>query len=164
RGNKVTYDKNKDYFVKDRPYLDGLDIFIVPDASTRLANFLSGQIHTMAISAKDWDSVQKQLGDKLNYVKDQPALGFNVINFNTSKSPWKDERVRRAINLALNKEDAAKVLTQGDGGLGGYLMPGGIWALPEAEIRKLPGYEKQDANSPAEAKKLLSAAGVADGL
>jgi len=87
-----------------------------------------------------------------------------VMNYNTSKAPWNDERVRRAVNLAINREEAIKVVAKDEGVVGGYLLPGGGWALPEEEIRKLPGYEKQGPNSVAEAKKLLDAAGVKDGL
>lgn len=163
RGNKVSWERNKDYFVKDRPYLDGLDIFIVPDASTRNANLQSGQLQAGAVAAKDWEVMKKALGEKVSYYQN-PSLGFYTINFNTSKAPWKDARVRQAVNLALNKEDAMKVLVQGDATIGGYLLPGGEWAIAAEDLRKVPGYGAQGADSIAEAKKLMTAAGVADNL
>ena len=163
RGVKVTMERNKDYHVKDRPYLDGLDIYLMPQEASREAALQAGQVQLGAMAAGSAEALKKAIGDKAVYSK-RSTLGFSVLNYNTSKAPWNDERVRRAVNLAINREDAIKVITKGEAVVGGYLLPGGEWALPEAEIRKIPGYEQQGPNSVAEAKKLLDAAGVKDGL
>ena len=164
RGVKVTMERNKDYHVKDRPYLDGLDIYLMPQDSSRDAAFQAGQLHMLeSMSVGSAASVKAAAGDKAVWNR-RSSLGFSVMNYNTSKAPWNDERVRRAVNLAINREDAVKIVSKGEGVFGGYLLPGGEWALPEAEIRKIPGYEQQGPNSVADAKKLLDAAGVKDGL
>ena len=163
RGVKVTMERNKDYHVKGRPYLDGLDIYIMPQESSRDAALQAGQVQVGGMGAGSSEALKKAIGDKAAFSK-RSTLGFSVLNYNTSKAPWNDERVRRAVNLAINREDAIKVVAKGEAGIGGYLLPGGEWALPEAEIRKIPGYEQQGPNSVAEAKKLLDAAGVKDGL
>ena len=164
RGVKVTMERNKEYHVKDRPYLDGLDIYLMPQDSSRDAAFQSGQLHLMeAMSVGSAAQIKAAAGDKAVWNR-RSSLGFSVMNYNTSKAPWNDERVRRAVNLAINREEAIKVVSKGEGVFGGYLLPGGEWALPEAEIRKFPGYEPQGPNSILDAKKLLDAAGVKDGL
>ncbi len=163
RGVKVTMERNKDYHVKGRPYLDGLDIYIMPQESSRDAALQAGQTQVGGMGAGSAEALKKAIGDKAVYAK-RSTMGFSVLNYNTSKAPWNDERVRRALNLAINREDAIKVVAKGEAGFGGYLLPGGDWALPEAEIRKFPGYEQQGPNSVADAKKLLDAAGVKDGL
>ena len=163
RGVKVTMERNKEYHVKGRPYLDGLDIFIMPQTSSREAALQAGQIQINAMSAGAAEALKKAIGEKATYSK-RSSLGFQVLNFNTSKAPWNDERVRRAVNLGISKDEAIKVVGKGEGVIGGYLLPGGDWALPEADVRKIPGYEQQGPNSVADAKKLLDAAGVKDGL
>ena len=164
RGVKVTFERNKEYHIKDRPYLDGLDVYVMPQASSRDAAFQSGQLHMLeSMSVGSAASVRASAGDKAVW-NQRSSLGFSVLNFNTSKAPWNDERVRRAVNLAISKEEAIKIVSKGEGVFGGYLLPGGEWALPEADIRKIPGYEQQGANSVADAKKLMDAAGVKDGL
>ncbi|TAK73298.1 MAG: ABC transporter substrate-binding protein [Dehalococcoidia bacterium] len=164
RGVKVTMERNKDYHVKGRPYLDGLDIYLMPQAASRDAALLAGQLDlTDSLSAGSREQIKANLGEKAVYSR-QIGLGFNVLNYNTSKAPWNDERVRQALNLGINKQDAIKVAAKGEGALGGYLVPDGDWALPQAEIEKLPGYQPQGPNSVAEAKKMLAAAGVKDGL
>ena len=163
RGVKVTMERNKDYFVKERPYLDGLDIYIMPQESSRDAALQAGQVQVGSMSAGSAESLKKTIGDKAVYAK-RSTMGFSVLNYNTSKAPWNDERVRRAVNLAISREEAIKIVVKGEGTIGGYLLPGGDWALPQAEIQKVSGYEPQGPNSVAEAKKLLDAAGVKDGL
>ncbi|MBM3140780.1 MAG: ABC transporter substrate-binding protein, partial [Chloroflexi bacterium] len=163
KGNRVSWQKNPNYFRKGMPYLDGLDVYVVPDNSTRIANLQSGQLHMLGVTPADMASLQKALGDKATYYTDYPNLGFNSINFNSQAAPWKDARVRQAVNLALNKQSAIQVLGQGHAIHGGYFLPAGSWTLSSAEIQKLDGWTPQDANSIGEAKKLLSAAGVAEG-
>ena len=163
RGVKVTLERNKEYHVKDRPYLDGLDIYLMPQESSRDAALQAGQVQIGGMGAGSAEALKKAIGDKAVYSK-RSTMGFSVLNYNTSKAPWNDERVRRAVNLAINREEAIKIVIKGEGSVGGYLLPGGDWALPEADIRKISGYEPQGPNSVAEAKKLLDAAGVKDGL
>ena len=163
RGIKVTMERNKEYHVKDRPYLDGLDIFIIPQEASRDAALQSGQLQIGSMAAGSAESLKAALGDKAVYTR-RSSHGFSVLNYNSSKAPWNDVRVRQAVHLAVNRDDAVKVVPKGDGVFGGYLLPGGEWALPDVELRKIPGYEQQGPNSIADAKKLLDAAGVKEGL
>jgi peptide/nickel transport system substrate-binding protein len=162
RGNVVVLDKNPDYWVKDRPYLDGVSIYIVPDASTKVANVQSGQLQLAEVSVTDMKSLQKALGDKAIY-QNVASYGFSTMNFGGRK-PWDDIRVRRAIVMAHNKDDYVTVVQTGDGHVGGYMSYGGYWALPEEDLRKVPGYEKFADKSITEARKLLDAAGVPNGF
>ena len=67
---------------------------------------------------------------------------FGVLWMNTEKKPWDDIRVRKAAWLAIDRQAAIKILAEGDGTLGLMLGAEGKWALPEAEIAKLPGYRQ----------------------
>ncbi|MFH1486333.1 MAG: ABC transporter substrate-binding protein, partial [Chloroflexota bacterium] len=44
RGASLEMVKNTDYFIKDRPYLDGISFYIIVDQSTKLAAFKTGQL------------------------------------------------------------------------------------------------------------------------
>jgi ABC-type transport system substrate-binding protein len=68
--------------------------------------------------------------------------------------------VRRAISISQNRRDAVDVLGEGQGGVGGYMMAGGVWSLGENDLKQVPGYGPQDDKAIAEAKQLLSAAGM----
>ena len=50
-------------------------------------------------------------------VKNRDSLGFVFGRFNMLKtgSPWRDVRVRQAVNLAINREDLIRYATKGTG-------------------------------------------------
>ncbi|HLE80742.1 MAG TPA: ABC transporter substrate-binding protein, partial [Dehalococcoidia bacterium] len=92
------------------------------------------------------------------------SLGFGSLYMNSTRKPYDDPKVREALSLAISRQDAVEVLAQGDGLVGGYMMPGGPWSLPEEDILKLPGYGKDKAKDLARAKQLLSEAGYPNGF
>ncbi|TAK74008.1 MAG: hypothetical protein EPO16_11635, partial [Dehalococcoidia bacterium] len=67
RGVKVTMERNKDYHVKGRPYLDGLDVFIMPQEASRDAALQSGQIQIGSLAPASAESLKKAIGDKAVY-------------------------------------------------------------------------------------------------
>jgi peptide/nickel transport system substrate-binding protein len=74
--------------------------------------------------------------------------------------------VRRALTLGLDRYTAGKVLFPLTGlkHVGGLMRPGTEWALPPAELEKLPGFWRDAEKSRAEAKKLLAEAGYPNGF
>jgi peptide/nickel transport system substrate-binding protein len=56
------------------------------------------------------------------------------------------------------------VMTDGAGEVSGMMLPTGPWALPEAELRKLPGYAPDKNAERAQARKLLAEAGFPGGF
>jgi peptide/nickel transport system substrate-binding protein len=81
-----------------------------------------------------------------------------LVNF--KRAPFTDVRVRRAINLALDRKAYLVGPRQGAATFGGALLPkpAGVWGLPAAEIARLPGMG-DPARQKAEARKLLAEAG-----
>ena len=164
RGNRFELSKNAEYHKADRPYLDKQTIFLIPEASTRVANFQSGELDLFrGPSPTDAKQMVEILGDKIVLDGPIPSYGFGSINFNSSKEPWNDNRVREAIAMSMNREAAIAAINQNEGFLGGYFNPSGGWASSLADVQAVPGYAPFGPNTVAEARKLLDAAGVADG-
>ena len=67
RGSTFEGERNPDYFVKDRPYLDGYKFFISPETSVRAAAIRSGRayIEFRDLPIAEVDAIRKQLGDKV---------------------------------------------------------------------------------------------------
>jgi peptide/nickel transport system substrate-binding protein len=84
---------------------------------------------------------------------------------NNEKKPFNDPRVRRALTLAIDRNEASKALAQISvmKYIGGVFRPGSEFATPQAELNKLPGFGKNIEAARAEAKRLLKEAGVAEG-
>ena len=159
RSNLLELEKNPNYHVPGRPYLDGLRFFILPDYTTAFTNFLAGQyqlFYDLGFKLSDAERVKSELGDRAETVMVPSPLREPVFT-NARRKPYDDIRVRQAISLAIDRDAAIKVVEEGAARRGGYMAPKGVWAIPEAELRKYDGYDKPNIDK---AKQLLSAAGV----
>jgi peptide/nickel transport system substrate-binding protein len=159
-------EKNPDYFIKGRPYLDGIKVYVMPDMSAYVAAFKAHQINLLAGTPNLYKSHVEEIKAAVKGVQTQAGQRVvqNVLWMNSEKKPWDDVRVRKAAWLAVDRQAAIKVLGEGDGSYGLLLAPEGKWGLPTAEILKLPGYRQPKDQDLAEAKKLMAEAGYAGGV
>ncbi|MSQ10196.1 MAG: hypothetical protein EXR52_04240 [Dehalococcoidia bacterium] len=158
RGASFEVERSADYWLPGLPYLDGIKLLVVPDFSTRIAALRTGQVHVGRVFATDGDTLGQALGDKVT-VSRTPAQSFGSLTMNARRAPFDDPRVREAVNLAIDRQANVQLLAQGAGEPGGFMTPGGAWALPPAEVAKLPGYGTDKAADIAVARRLLNEAG-----
>jgi peptide/nickel transport system substrate-binding protein len=94
------------------------------------------------------------------------ALFHWGVAFNVDKKPFDDERVRKALTLAIDRYDMSNTLAPLTGleMVGGLLHPDTPWALSNKELQELPGYGEDHQASLREAKRLLAEAGYPDGF
>ncbi len=140
---------NKDYWDKARvPKLDKMVLLPIPEASTRTAALRSGQVDWIETPAPDAADSLNKAGFKLI---DGPYPHNWTWHLSMADgSPWKDIRVRKAANLAVDR-DGLKVL------LHGLMLPAKGFVTPSSPWFGHPKFEvKYD---PAAAKKLLAEAG-----
>jgi peptide/nickel transport system substrate-binding protein len=167
RGATFEGERNPDYFIKDRPYLDGYKFYISPETSVRAAALRSGRAHIefRGLPQSEVDAIKKHLGDKIT-VQEAPTPGWWAIAFNNKVKPFDDVRVRKALTLAIDRHTMGKVLFPLTGlrNVGGLVRPGTQWAMSPAELEKLPGFGRDIEKARAEAKKLLAEAGFPNGL
>jgi peptide/nickel transport system substrate-binding protein len=167
RGSTFEGERNPEYHVKDRPYLNGYKFFISTETSVRATALRSGRayIEFRDMPHSEVDGIKKQLGDKV-VVQETPMIGqFGIAMQNTVK-PFTDIRVRKAIMLGFDHYTAGKVLSQLTGlrDVGGPMRPGTDWAIPQADLEKIPGFWRDADKSRAEAKRLLAEAGYPNGF
>jgi peptide/nickel transport system substrate-binding protein len=167
RGSTFEGERNPDYFVKDRPYLDGYKFFISPETAVRAAAIRSGRayIEFRDLPNSEVEAITRQLGDKVA-VQKTPMIGQFGIGINNNVKPFTDIRVRKALMLGIDRYTGGKVLYPLNGlrDVGGLMRPGTEWALPDAELQKLPGYGKDMEKNRAEARQLLAEAGYPNGF
>jgi peptide/nickel transport system substrate-binding protein len=160
-------ERNPDYFIKDRPYLDGYKFFVSTETSARAAAIRSGRayIEFRTLPLAEVEAIRKQLGDKV-VVQDTPATGIFGISVNQTIKPFNDERVRKALTLGLDRYTASRVLypIASLKDVGGLMRPGTQWSVSDAELQKFPGFGKDMEKNRAEAKRLLAEAGYPNGL
>src|SRR2546427_6187476 len=166
-GSTFEGERNPDYFVKDRPYLDGYKFFVSTETSVRAATLRSGRawIEFRTMPLAEVESIRKQLGDKV-VVQDTPATGLFGIAMNQTAKPFTDIRVRKALTVGLDRYTASRVLypIASLKDVGALMRPGTEFAMSESELQKLPGFGRDMEKNRAEAKRLLAEAGYPNGF
>src|SRR3989442_1334748 len=167
RGSAFEGERNPDYFVKDRPYLNGYKYFISTETSVRAAALRSGRAYVefRDLPRSEVDAIRKQLGDKVTLHQTPFVIHFDVAMNNTVK-PFNDIRVRKALNLGIDRYTGGKVLygLTGLKDVGALTRPGTEWAISPAELEKFPGFGRDAEKNRAEARRLLAEAGYPNGF
>jgi peptide/nickel transport system substrate-binding protein len=151
RDERVERIRNPRYY-HEFPYVDGLSTVVIPDEASIQAAFRAGTIDVYNASNKlKADAVENVGGASVyRYLNRRYAC----IRLNGSKfSAFKDERVREAIDLALDRKGMIDKLQFGDGELAGPVPPAFDTSLPKEEI------EAAYVRDVPKAKQLLAAAG-----
>ncbi len=153
----------EEYFVAGRPYLDGFRMpSVAPVAATNA--LISGQVHysMQGLTPAEVTRITAARGDKSVVVGGANATAFLPwFAMNNQRDALKDERVRRALNLAIDRWGSSKAmeLLTPMFKVGGLVRPGSAFARSEAELAKLPGYGRDIEAARKESRRLLAAAG-----
>src|SRR5437667_9678456 len=160
-------ERNPDYFVKDRPYLNGYKFFISTETSVRAAAIRSGRayIEFRDLPNADVEAIKKQLGDKVVVQQTPFVIHFDIAMNNTVK-PFTDVRLRKALTLGLDRYTGGRVLHALTGlrNVGALARPGTEWAMSPGELEKFPGFGRDAEKNRAEARRLLAEAGYPNGF
>lgn len=169
-GVSIEYEKNKNYFRKERPYLDGLKFFVILDDTAGFAAFRTGKVLMTSqgsggLNVTNAKLTEQQLAGKARALLHIP-VNSAFIHVNASKEPWKDVRIRKALHLVANRQAIVKSAWEGMGMVSAYFLPEpyGKWEISNAELLKMPGFRPEKDADIAEAKKLLADAGFGSGL
>jgi peptide/nickel transport system substrate-binding protein len=161
QGELIELVKNSDYFVKGRPYLDGIRYTIIKDRGTRYSAVQTGRQDIPFIweVAKTAAETTKQAVPQLVMIETSTNVNDHIV-VNLRQPLFKDPKIRLAISLAVDRKGYIQAGRQGAAIMGGVMLPKpyGVWGLPEAEQRKIPGFG-DPAKQKAEAKKLLAELG-----
>jgi peptide/nickel transport system substrate-binding protein len=161
-GQSIKGERNPDYYVKDRPYLDGFVGILAPKLATRVdairADRAAMEFRSMPPSAVD--QLKKELGDRIAVQESDWNCG-NLLTYNHKKKPFDDVRVRRALSLAIDQWKGGPALSKIAivKTVGGIVFPGSPLAASKEELQQLAGFWPDIDKSRAEAKRLLKEAG-----
>ncbi|MES2582320.1 MAG: ABC transporter substrate-binding protein [Pseudomonadota bacterium] len=134
--------------------IDDLIFSITPDASVRWAKLQKGECHVMPYpNPADLDAIRK---DANVTVLEQPGLNVGYLAYNTTKKPFDDVRVRKAINMAIDKKAIVAAVYLSTGIPATNPIPPTQWSYNKSI--------KDDGFDPVAAKKALAAAGYPNGF
>jgi dipeptide transport system substrate-binding protein len=134
--------------------IDDLIFAITPDAAVRWAKLQKNECQIMPYpNPADLDAMRK---DPNIRILEQPGLNVGYLAYQTTKKPFDDVRVRKAVNMAINKKAIIDAVYLSTGIAAKNPIPPTMWSYNE-DI-------KDDPYDPAAAKKLLAEAGYPDGF
>jgi peptide/nickel transport system substrate-binding protein len=167
RGSRVELERNPAYWKKGLPYLEGITYFIVKDTSARATALRSGraEVEFRGFAPAEAEAIKKQLGDRVEVASPRAIVHWGVA-VNVDQKPFDDERVRKALSLAIDRDDMAKTVgpLSGLDTVGGLMHPDSVWSLSPEEPQAMPGFGKDHAANLREAKRLLAETGYPTGF
>jgi peptide/nickel transport system substrate-binding protein len=164
RGLSVELERNPDYFVRGRPYLDGVTLFIIPDPDSAYAAFRTGRLLMLRLLEVSLGKrLEQDLGAKV-VLQRSTGYRFRAFHMNVGQRPWDDLRVRQAVSLAIDRQASVRVVSDGEGAVGGCMPPTSPWGLPREEIQRIPGYGSDVEASRVRGRQLLAQAGFPEGF
>ena len=163
-GEKFTYLRNENYWNPELPYVDQVEMLHVPVWTDRGTAVLTGQASfSFNVSPQTWDEGAAR--DDMGTAR-LPCLNSHTAMINNEHEPFNDPRVRRAIYLAVSKQNliAAISATQEPVFLTTWMPSVAPYAPSEEELATRPGYRPEKEEDIAEAKRLMAEAGFPDGF
>ena len=143
-----------DFYWGGRQPIDTLVFSITPNAAVRLTKLRAGECHVIAFPSPD-DRASIEADPQLSFLEQE---GFNIayLGMNTLRPPFDDARVRRAVNMAIDKTAIVEAVYQGAGAVAKNPIPPTLWSYND-DIEDYP-YD------PAGAQALMIEAGLAEGF
>ena len=142
---------NPDYWA-GKEAIDNLIFAITTDASVRAQKLKAGECQIMPYpNAADVASLKE---DPNLQVLEQEGLNVAYLAYNTMQKPFDDVRVRKALNMAINKQAIVDAVFQGAATPAKNPIPPTMWSYNDAIA--------DDPYDPEAAKKLLADAGASD--
>ncbi|MBV9833256.1 MAG: ABC transporter substrate-binding protein, partial [Alphaproteobacteria bacterium] len=171
QGSSNTYSKNPIYWDKEKidgveykiPFVDKVIYRTIKDETTQLTALRTAKIDMLESIA--WRNVEelKKNAPQLQWAKRLSILG-SFVALRTDMKPFDDIRVRRAMNMAINKQEIIAAHYGGNAELFAYPMYPD-WDGYFESLDKMPDSVKElFAYNPKKAKELLKEAGYPNGF
>ena len=145
----IRYKANPDFF-GGKQAIDDLVFAITPDSSVRMQKLKAGECQ-VAPYPNPADIEMLKADDSLQMME-QEGLNVGYLAYNSLQKPFDDVRVRKALNMAINKQAIMDAVFQGAGKIAKNPIPPTMWSYNDAVT--------DDPYDPEAAKKLLAEAGV----
>lgn len=145
----IRYKANPDFY-KGKEKIDDLVFAITTDAAVRFQKLKAGECHLMPYpNSADVESMK---ADPALKVEQQEGLNVAYLAYNTTQAPFDKVEVRKALNMAINKQAIVDAVFQGAATPAKNPIPPTMWSYDESTV--------DDNYDPEAAKKMLADAGV----
>ena len=167
--NRAGLERNPNYFLPEYPYLDGYEVLAIPDANTRVAAFMAGQVDYLGLfgdapSPRDVARIVDRLGEDAIRQPRVNANGWRGFPLNTQKPPFGPvgdptaDKLRTAIQWMADRNEFNQLAFNGTGHLSTPYFIGWSWIHTVDEW--LAEYKGLDATPDVKARDLADAQAI----
>lgn len=161
---RAVFKRNPDYWNKEQPFLDGVEWAFIQDPLAMVTALSQGRVHMLTDASKAQRAAIRQTTPSAR----EETWAFanrNVFRFNTTRKPFGDPRVRRALQLAIDFKKMNDATLEEKYWDYVAMFPATFpEAISSADVAKLPGWnpstKQQDIKT---ANDLMSSAGFPNG-
>lgn len=149
----IRYKAFPQYWEGNAP-IDNLVFAITPDATVRYQKLKAGECHVMSFpNLNDLDTINANPETTL---MSKEGLNIRYLGYNTKKKPLTDVRVRKALNMAIDKKAIFEGVYHGNGLIAKNPFPSELWSYNDDVV--------DDRYDPEAARNLLAEAGYPNGF
>jgi peptide/nickel transport system substrate-binding protein len=158
RSERLKVVKNADFYMPGRPFMDSIEWIMMGDEAALFQAFRTKR-HDFCGAPLDKLKVEELSDIKHVVVRKSPNYWNRCLLVRVDREPFDDERMRTAVDLAVDRQDLIDKMAFGEGLFNGPVSPSlEFWALPQDEVRE---FYKVDLT---EARRLVEAAGYGGGV
>lgn len=158
--SNVVLTRNEEYYEDGLPYLDGLELRIIPDEGSRVAALRSDTCQLTSVTTPE---VVEQIASLAGFETPERPANMRVVllQIDQRTPPFDDVRVRRAFSLAMNRQQIVDVVWRGQAALTAAIPPAQEpYGFPSEDVPSLP-YQTENLE---QARALLAEAGYPNGF
>lgn len=159
-GESIVFEKNPNYYAADEVSLDKLTFRLIPQLSTALAAMEAGDVDGIeSVPASEIPRLSVESDDFLVI----PSLGTTYAFFNPAVAPLDDVRVRKALSMAIDREEIVEFVLQSADVPALALVPFGMNVAGQDFRDAAEDYGLGTSAMASEAQALLAEAGYPNG-
>jgi peptide/nickel transport system substrate-binding protein len=154
--------KNSDYWKPGLPYLDGIEMSIIGNRSTRVLAFIAKEFDLTFVADITVPLIPDIAARAPTATCALTPTGVTTnLQVNHRRPPFDNPKLRQAMALALDRQGMIDILTLGKATISGVMMalPEGRWGMPKEMVMALPYYGSDQAALRAEARKIMESLG-----
>jgi peptide/nickel transport system substrate-binding protein len=157
---QMTIARRPDSWMGEKPYLDKIKYLYMQDSAATIAAYRSGQIQIVNVPLDQEAQFRRDFASHTFQERGNTNRATLTLRHDGKVPAMTDLRVRQALNLAIDRNEAVQVFFSGKGQPVGTIA----WVLspfstPTDKLATYPGYTKDKNAERAESMKLLKAAG-----
>ena len=147
-GSNIVLEANEDYF-RGAPKIKNLTFEVIPDTATKAIALQTGEVNFAEIDSSVLTQLQANNQIKIAEVENS---GFAYVSMNLEKEPFNNEKVRQAINYAIDRDNLVSVCYEGEAEVNSNICSKARYGYSDDQ----PQY----TYDPEKAKELLKEAGM----